>query len=445
MTEPTARHRPRVAANPIPYWARDGEVDKSKEVFDQAFADFAAIGFTAVKADVPEGMTAADYADWIAGYGLAPSLSLFSSPFDETIDIVGGDRAGEALRRRPGRARAGPDDGLLDGAAGPDGGARGRRRTSTRTGCRWRSRTSGIVCQALQRRRPAAAAPLARRRGVRDRGRDHPAAGHPGPDVIGFGPDTGHLRWAGIDPAALIRRYADRIGGIHIKDCFPDYLDPAARRGLSYHQVGGTKRLWAEPGRGVVDFEAVVAAMPDRLRRRLHDRGRRAERGVAVRLAPDVLRPGPARPSASRRSERGNNMATAAVIGCGDVSADPPGGDRRHRRHRAGRASATPIPIDWRPPRRPSRCPGSPTTGSCSTASGPTSCTSARRTTSTRSRPSTASSAACTSSPRSRWRTPSRTGSGWSRPRSGARQDRRLLPEPLQRNRCGHAPAAGLG
>jgi inosose dehydratase len=61
----------------------------------------------------------------------------------------------------------------------------------------------------------------------------------------------------------MIRRYADRIGGIHIKDCFPDYLDPAGRVGLSYYQVGGTKRLWAEPGHGVVDFDAVVAAMPE--------------------------------------------------------------------------------------------------------------------------------------------------------------------------------------
>ena len=32
------------------------------------------IGFTAVKADVPEAMTIKDYRDWIAGYGLAPSL-----------------------------------------------------------------------------------------------------------------------------------------------------------------------------------------------------------------------------------------------------------------------------------------------------------------------------------------------------------------------------------
>jgi inosose dehydratase len=83
-----------------------------------------------------------------------------------------------------------------------------------------------------------------------------------GPGVIGFGPDTGHLRWAGVDPAPLIRRYADRMGGIHIKDCFPDFLGPAGRAGMSYHEVQATKRLWAEPGLGVVDFAAVLAAVP---------------------------------------------------------------------------------------------------------------------------------------------------------------------------------------
>jgi sugar phosphate isomerase/epimerase len=83
-----------------------------------------------------------------------------------------------------------------------------------------------------------------------------------GPDVIGFGPDTGHLVWAGADPVALIHRYADRVGGIHLKDCFPDYLDPATREGLDYHQIGATRRLWAEPGRGVVDLDAIVAALP---------------------------------------------------------------------------------------------------------------------------------------------------------------------------------------
>ena len=78
----------RIAANPIPYWSRDGRVDKSRAVFDEAFADSAKIGFTAVKADVPDGVDAGEYFDWIGNYGLAPALSLFSSPFDETIDIT---------------------------------------------------------------------------------------------------------------------------------------------------------------------------------------------------------------------------------------------------------------------------------------------------------------------------------------------------------------------
>ena len=75
----------RIAANPIPYWPKAG---KTREVFEEAFRDFQSIGFTAVKADVPEGMTPAEYADWIGGYGLAPALSLFSSPFDETVDMA---------------------------------------------------------------------------------------------------------------------------------------------------------------------------------------------------------------------------------------------------------------------------------------------------------------------------------------------------------------------
>jgi inosose dehydratase len=32
---------------------------------------------------------------------------------------------------------------------------------------------------------------------------------------------------------------------------------------MSYQDVQSTKRLWAEPGLGVVDFAAVVAAIPD--------------------------------------------------------------------------------------------------------------------------------------------------------------------------------------
>jgi inosose dehydratase len=249
----------RIAANPIPYWARDG---KTRAVFDTAFADFRRIGFTAVKADVPEDMTPSGYADWIAGYGLAPALSLFNSPFDETVDLAA--EVERAKQFAATQVALGLDRTMISSMSIParltrpavGAGFDEGRLTRAIDGC-------GTICRVLQGE------------GLRPLHHSHVGGvfeteaeivrllDELGPEVIGFGPDTGHLRWAGIEPAAFIARYADRLGGIHLKDCFPDLLDPAARAGLSYHEAQATKRLWAEPGLGVVDFDAVLAAVPD--------------------------------------------------------------------------------------------------------------------------------------------------------------------------------------
>lgn len=261
MTASTARRTPRVAANPIPYWVRDGKVDKSREVFEQAFKDFQQIGFTAVKADIPEGMTAAEYKDWIGGYGLAPSLSLFSNALDETVDIK--EVVEQAKAFGAAQAELGLDRTMLSSMMVP------ARMQTPAVGADFKEErlklaieNAGYVCEAL----------IAE--GIRPLHHSHIGGVFEteaeitrlldtlGKDLIGFGPDTGHLRWAGVDPVAMITRYADRIGGIHIKDVFPDYLEPAAREGMSYFEVSATKRLWAEPGRGVLDFDAIVAAMP---------------------------------------------------------------------------------------------------------------------------------------------------------------------------------------
>lgn len=257
---PTA-HTPRLAANPIPYWLRDNHVDKSAAVFEEAFADFAAIGFTAVKADIPEGMTPARYAAWIRHYGLAPSLSLYSSPFDETIDIA--DEMERAKRYAADQLALGLDRTMISSMAVP------ARMAEPAVGADFdRDRLAlaiencGIICQVLasQGLRPLHHSHIG---GVFETEAEITALLDTlGPDLIGFGPDTGHLVVAGIDPAALIRRYADRIGGIHLKDCFADHLDPAARRGRSYPELVASKRLWAEPGLGVVDFDAVLDALP---------------------------------------------------------------------------------------------------------------------------------------------------------------------------------------
>jgi len=248
----------RLAANPIPYWSRAG---KTREVFDEAFADFQAIGFTAVKADVPDDMTAAEYAKWIGSYGLGPAVSLFSSPFDETVEMAA--EIERAKRFAAVQVALGLDRTMVSSMSlparmaepGVGAGFDEDRLARAIDNC-------GAVCRAL----------LAE--GLRPLHHSHVGGVFEteaeivrlleelGPAVIGFGPDTGHLRWAGIDPAAFIARYADRIGGIHLKDCFADLLSPASRAGMSYGEVQATKRLWAEPGRGVVDLDAVLAAIP---------------------------------------------------------------------------------------------------------------------------------------------------------------------------------------
>jgi len=248
-----------IAANPIPYWSRDG---KTREVFDTAFADFQRIGFTAVKADVPDGMSPGQYADWIAGYGLAPSLSLFNSPFDETVDM--GEEVERAKRFAATQVALGLDRTMVSPMSVPARLAEPAVGAGFDEGRLARAIDNcGRVCRVLQAE------------GLRPLHHSHVGGVFEteteiarllddlGPDVIGFGPDTGHLRWAGIEPAGFIRRYADRMGGIHIKDCFPDLLDPAARAGMGYHETTATKRLWAEPGLGVVEFAAVLDAIPD--------------------------------------------------------------------------------------------------------------------------------------------------------------------------------------
>jgi inosose dehydratase len=250
---------PRIAANPIPYWVHDG---KTRAVFDTAFADFQQIGFTAVKADVPDGMTPAEYAEWIAGYGLAPSLSLFNSPFDETVDMAG--EVERAKQFAGTQVALGLDRTMISSMSVPARLAQPAVGADFDEGRLARAIDNcGTICRVL------------RAEGLRPLHHSHVGGVFEteseivrllddlGPDVIGFGPDTGHLRWAGVDPAPFIARYADRLGGIHIKDCFPDLLDPASRAGLSYPETQATKRLWAEPGLGVVDFDAVLAAVPD--------------------------------------------------------------------------------------------------------------------------------------------------------------------------------------
>jgi inosose dehydratase len=82
------------------------------------------------------------------------------------------------------------------------------------------------------------------------------------PALVFLGPDTGHLAWAGADPVAFCRDYANRIKTIHVKD-----VDESVRvRGSAQEWDYGTftaNGIFAELGEGDVDFPAIFGILRD--------------------------------------------------------------------------------------------------------------------------------------------------------------------------------------
>jgi sugar phosphate isomerase/epimerase len=85
-----------------------------------------------------------------------------------------------------------------------------------------------------------------------------------GREEFGFTFDPSHLHWQGIDPVAFLRRFADRIYHVHVKDVA---LTLDGRAGIlgSYLPYGDPRRGWEyrSPGHGGIDWQAIVRALND--------------------------------------------------------------------------------------------------------------------------------------------------------------------------------------
>jgi sugar phosphate isomerase/epimerase len=79
---------------------------------------------------------------------------------------------------------------------------------------------------------------------------------------FGFTFDPSHFHWQGIDPAEFVHRFGDRIYHVHVKDAV---LNLNGRNGVlnGYAAPGDSRRGWhfRAPGRGGVDWEAVIRAL----------------------------------------------------------------------------------------------------------------------------------------------------------------------------------------
>ena len=82
----------------------------------------------------------------------------------------------------------------------------------------------------------------------------HPAFG------VNF--DPSHAQWQGLDPVKLIDAFADRIWHVHMKDCATT-LDGTNSILGGHMAFGDHRRGWdfRSPGRGDVDFEAIIRAL----------------------------------------------------------------------------------------------------------------------------------------------------------------------------------------
>lgn len=68
--------------------------------------------------------------------------------------------------------------------------------------------------------------------------------------------DTGHFTFAGEDPLAMLKKYVDRVGHVHLKDMRLSVVDQARKNNWSFLQAVRSG-AFTVPGDGDVDFDPV--------------------------------------------------------------------------------------------------------------------------------------------------------------------------------------------
>jgi inosose dehydratase len=257
---------PRLAVNPIAYWLAGGVPDRTTRTLGPAFAELADIGYTAVKADVPDDMQADDYLPWLASFGLEPALSLYSGSFADHSTHA---RQAEAARVFAARQAALGQRFCMISTIEPPGSPRMERPAvgAAFDAARLEVVVDGVArCCAAMREEGVTAALHPHVGGwIETEHEIRAVLDAVDPDLLAFGPDTGHMSWAGMDVPAVLRDYAERIVGVHLKDTFAAGIARAKAEGLGYHEATRPGRIWAEPGLGHVDLAACIAAFPDGL------------------------------------------------------------------------------------------------------------------------------------------------------------------------------------
>lgn len=252
----------RVGLNPLPWVLTDDGFDFSVSVLRGAFAEIATTPFRGIHAEPPTDMDAAGYVELLAEYGLEPAPGYFVGRFGDgdPADIIEAAKRHAATQAAVGNTTVFFADYLSKLRMSSPGVGAGfdpvkLQRVIDALGQTAEAVTAEGVRPALH---PHVGSWIETESEVRTVLDAIPAS------VLGFGPDTGHLSWAGVDAPTVMSDYADRIAAVHLKDVHLDQVHAARRAGADY--IGSTQtdfRIWAEPGHGDLDLDAALATLPD--------------------------------------------------------------------------------------------------------------------------------------------------------------------------------------
>lgn len=82
------------------------------------------------------------------------------------------------------------------------------------------------------------------------------------PVEAGFCLDTGHLAYAGMDPAAMLRRYAGRLDYVHFKDIDGSTFARVAARRTPFFEACA-EGVMCPIGRGTIDYGGIARVLDE--------------------------------------------------------------------------------------------------------------------------------------------------------------------------------------
>lgn len=259
-----------IALNPLQWVASpDGWIDPSlAPTLETRLQTIAEAGFTSIQSDIPVGMSAREFADTLGAFGITPGPGYLPVRLPEEqpdVDDASAATAEKARRLADAHAELGIPVAYL---------AMGMAKDAPRVA------HPGVGYDhdqdRLERVRDllAETAEIFTARGVRPAFHPHVGTwaeteadtrfvlGTVDDSILGFGPDIGHLAWAGADVTALLTDFGDRIAGVHVKNFRPEVIEQGRAEGWDYRATVRAG-LWVEPGLGADTIQSVLSVLPD--------------------------------------------------------------------------------------------------------------------------------------------------------------------------------------